>query len=106
MGYAEAVTQATTEQGLDPVIKALEDAGVPVSVEQTGGMVMVVYSYVDPDDADTARVGVTFEDGYLIVGYQDAEDEGTIIAQGVATEDVPNYVIGFRYGAQARKAGA
>lgn len=40
--YIAACTAATTDQGLDPIITALADAGILYSVEQTGGMCMVV----------------------------------------------------------------
>lgn len=42
MNYDEACTEATTDQGLDQVIKALEDAGISPGLEQTGGFCMVV----------------------------------------------------------------
>lgn len=39
--YADACANATSAQGLDPVIDALTLAGVPVEVWQTGGFCMV-----------------------------------------------------------------
>jgi hypothetical protein len=39
--YAAACEQATTTQGLDLAVQALRAAGLPVYVEQTGGMTMV-----------------------------------------------------------------
>lgn len=42
MNYDDACKAATTRQGLDPVIAALDAAGVRFTVEQTGGFCMVV----------------------------------------------------------------
>jgi len=42
MDYQAACEYATEEQGLNPALEALEAAGVPVSVDQTGGFCMCV----------------------------------------------------------------
>lgn len=64
MTYEEACVAAATDQGLDPIVAALEAAGVPVSVEQTGGFCMVAYVYGESD-------------GPVSVGITDAETIGS-----------------------------
>ena len=42
MTYEEACIEATTHQGLDPIVDTLRAAGIPHAVDQTGGFCMVV----------------------------------------------------------------
>ena len=67
--YDQACREAATRQGLDPVTTALAAAGVAHTVEQTGGMTMVVRI----DHGDGRHVLVTHdEDGYMVGWYVDA----------------------------------
>lgn len=97
LSYAEAVAQATTDQGLDPIIEALKAEFPNVTADQTGGFVMVVRVSA----ADGGWVGIvsaedaTGSDGFYLVGYLNAEDEGNVIADGVPLEHVADYVRGF-----------
>jgi hypothetical protein len=45
VNYHEACKQATTDQGLDPVVDFLSRADLPVTVDQTGGFCMVAAVY-------------------------------------------------------------
>jgi hypothetical protein len=76
--YQEMCRDAATAQGLDPITDRLVAEGVPHSVEQTGGFVMVVRIPV----AEPAWIGVTAEgtpDAWCVVDYQDETDEGTVL---------------------------
>lgn len=42
MTYQDACDRAATDQGLDPITAALESAGIPRYVDQTGGFCMTV----------------------------------------------------------------
>jgi hypothetical protein len=84
MDYDARCKSATTAQGLDPLIEVLTEQGVEFSLEQTGGFCMVVYI---GGDAESPRVGVTHENGYLICGCMTWDDE-TVIAEGVEAKDV------------------
>jgi hypothetical protein len=64
-GFGDACRNATTEQGLDPVVEALTAAGIGSDVEQTGGLTMVVTV-----KALYGTFGVTAEtDGYYVLGW-------------------------------------
>src|SRR3974390_3193759 len=43
MDYEAACKRAATDQGLDPVLSLLTGAGVPNSLDQTGGFCMAVH---------------------------------------------------------------
>lgn len=96
LSYEEAVAQATTDQGLDPVIAALRAEFPNVEAEQTGGFVMVATVRC----ADGGWVGITESDAdeFLVVGYLygEGEDEGNVIADGVSDLwHVADFVRGF-----------
>lgn len=42
MDYEQACKQAATDQGLDPITDELARAGIPHTVDQTGGFVMCI----------------------------------------------------------------
>jgi hypothetical protein len=65
MDYEERCRAATTDQGLDPVVAALTAAGIPHTVEQTGGMTMVLTVPTGP----TSFLGVTLSESDHDDGY-------------------------------------
>jgi hypothetical protein len=69
--YAERCERATTAQGLNPIVAAIDAAGFAPVVEHTGGYMMCVVV-----TAPGGRVVVT-EDG-----YNDAEGPGVAYAVG------------------------
>ena len=78
--YDLACRQAATDQGLDPALDALRGAGLPVTVEQTGGFCMVLAVYAE----DRRYVMVTTQaeydgdgPGWLVCQYPAPEDTGT-----------------------------
>lgn len=101
--YIARCREAATAQGLDPAVEALVAAKVPHSVEQTGGFVMLITSYVFPREDGSPWVGVSCEEGFLVVGYQGPDDEGTPIASGLDAEEVPHFVVGFHDGVKAAR---
>jgi len=44
--YSEKCEEATTAQGLRPIMQLLDDKNISYSVEQTGGFTMVIYIYL------------------------------------------------------------
>jgi hypothetical protein len=74
--YEAACKRAATEQGLDPVTEALQAAGLPVIIEQTGGMCMVAAVY-DHDPERWVWITESYDDpppAYLVVAYGDVGD--------------------------------
>lgn len=71
-GYLAACQNATTAQGLDPVVAALTRAGYSVQVEQTGGFTMVaVTDAADPAHGIVAITddGTPGEPRYMVGAY-------------------------------------
>jgi hypothetical protein len=80
MNYEAACKQATTDQGLDPILAVFTDEGLPIALEQTGGFTMVAYTYLNGRDMTAGAFGMTFESGeYMLCSYRDEEDEGAIV---------------------------
>jgi hypothetical protein len=72
--YTEACDWHATQQGLDPIAAALKAAGIPHTVDQTGGFVMLVHVPLDegqgqhwlwlsPSDDDRVCVGEYWDCG-------------------------------------------
>lgn len=82
LSYEEMCRQAATAQGLDPITERLSAEGIPHTIEQTGGFVMVVRIPL----AEPAWIGVTAHDdqrgGWYIARYRDDADEGTPLVGG------------------------
>lgn len=72
--YDAACAAAATDQGLDPVVAALAEAGIDVAVEQTGGFTMVATVTVP---GGVAAVTADAPGAYLVGQYRgDAWTEG------------------------------
>lgn len=107
--YEAACRNATTNQGLDPIVALLAAEGLPCEVEQTGGFCMVAYVRPTPEgphlgitEADEPAIaqdedGAYYElDRYLIVHYADLDDcEGTILVPDAPLAHVLDYVSGY-----------
>ena len=93
MDYAEACKEATTFQGLDPVIAALAKEGVDVVVEQTGGFTMVATVYLTDDHS--ARLGITEErdSRYLLCAYPEPDSDGEIVYDDLSLAQLVHTVI-------------
>lgn len=96
--YELRCAEATTDQGLDPVIDTLKAAGLDVRAEQTGGFTMVACVY------EAARphhyVGITEElhdqPGYLVVGYgPDGWQEGETLSETATLDDLEGLARGW-----------
>lgn len=116
--YAAACKQATTDQGLDPIVAALADAGVSHFVEQTGGFVMCVA--VSPTLDVREFEGVEYTDyyqhpyifvtsarewnggeGWMVVRYRgdDGEvDEGSVVGENLDTATTVRVCAAFNAG--------
>ncbi len=106
LDYAAACIQAATDQGLDPATIALQEAGFPCEVEQTGGMMMVL---VAPDPRDLTYVFTITSEGidhlYLIVrqpksvwfgdeGWSDDDPRVTVLSHDAPAAKVVEIVGG------------
>jgi hypothetical protein len=73
--YQARCRLAATAQGLDPIVDRLTVEGIPHSVQQTGGWVMVIEIPV----ADHTFIGVTADavqpGHWVVVRYAEGEDE-------------------------------
>lgn len=75
LDYAEVCEWHTTEQGLDPIVEALRAAGVPHTVDQTGGFVMCVRVPLCESDSPFLYVIASDEPGTCFVSmYWDCPD--------------------------------
>lgn len=83
--YDEACKNATTRQGLDPLVARLESENIVGYVEQTGGFCMVMYVRTD----DTHEIGITDDGGWLVCEYDTAIEchEGVTLASGLESLD-------------------
>jgi hypothetical protein len=84
-----AVAQLATAQGLDPIMDALRDAGIPAEIEHTGGNVVCVTVYTDV--ARIANYGITSgdrDDGWYMAYYADQDGEFELIGVTLTTEHV------------------
>lgn len=99
--YDEACAFHCTQQGLDPVLKVLTDAGLKAVLEQTGGFVMTVgvYDVWEP----STYVWITSADqydggpGYLVIKYHEDDrynGEGDILATHAELTSLPELVRG------------
>jgi hypothetical protein len=89
--YERRCREATTAQGLDPVVAALTAAGIQHAVEQTGGMTMVL---TVPTGA-TSFLGVTRaeddadEDRYLVGEYPTLDwEDGDCVYEAATLDQV------------------
>jgi hypothetical protein len=93
LDYQTRCRLAATAQGLDPIIERLNDAGIPHSVEQTGGWVMVIEIPV----TDHTYIGVTADaaqpDHWVVVRYADPEDVGEPLVASHGFEVPPESAI-------------
>lgn len=64
--YEQRCRDATTAQGLDPIVEVIRDAGIPVSVDQTGGFCMCVR--VDLVEGNSQFLWLTVNDGDVYEG--------------------------------------
>ncbi len=81
-------------------IARLDEAEITNSLEHTGGGIFVLYHrWGDPEEireGDAPHVGITVDetdaDLFLVVGYSQYEDPGSIIKSGVSLFDLPQVV--------------
>jgi hypothetical protein len=104
--YNAACREATTAQGLDPVVEALEDEGIDYRVDQTGGWTMVVVVPL----ADGAWLGINEDgvpgDGWFVCHYMGEEDaEGEEVTRDGGVEHVQAEVAVALYAAGVRENG-
>lgn len=66
MSYDEACERAATDQGLDPICDVLRGAGIPHTVDQTGGFTMCVN--VPLVEGGTQYLYLTSEDDLVLIG--------------------------------------
>ena len=84
MTYEQECEAAIDEQGLRAPREALRAVGHEPDVEQTGGMVMVLYVN---RSLDTARLGVTVScevddrDLFMVCFYRDEDADGETISE-------------------------
>jgi hypothetical protein len=88
--YDEACREATTRQGLDPVIAALAAARIPHAVEQTGGFTMVV-TIPSRQPSNPGTWAIICDVVYLLGFYagttwEDGEGDEAIYSQFVGLE--------------------
>ncbi|MGH2684792.1 MAG: hypothetical protein ACRDJP_04920 [Actinomycetota bacterium] len=79
--YEDACRDAATAQGLDPIAERLATEGIPYTVEQTGGFVMLIRIPL----AEPTWLAVTASDDHpddsrYLVRYHDDAHEGTMLA--------------------------
>jgi hypothetical protein len=77
LDYDARCARATTAQGLDPVVKALTDAGIPVHVWQTGGFCMVA---AVRDEQGTGVIVITGDVGAYWYPDDDLQEDCAEIA--------------------------
>ncbi|MBM3661165.1 MAG: hypothetical protein FJW95_16905 [Actinobacteria bacterium] len=112
--YEEACAFATTRQGLDPIVAAIAAAGIPVTVNQTGGFCMCVrvehptaaasvWVTVDQGDYNDARYGDDDDwqpapDTFLACVYPDDEDggEGATLTEAATIPETVAAIIRWR----------
>lgn len=77
--YEAACKEAATRQGLDPIVAALQQAGLKVVVEQTGGFCMVATVYVEGGHWGVTADGTEPARPWLLCWYDDdkPDDEWT-----------------------------
>lgn len=90
--YEAACLDAAERQGLVPVLEALTLAGIDHSLEQTGGMTMVV-TVRHPDGIVFALTESDEEDGFLLgtysqAGWDDGEVEDHNYLDGLSVDRV------------------
>lgn len=101
--YEQACEEAATARGLDPATDALRAAGMPFTVDQTGGFCMMVrvpfaeeakryFGITQNEDSPFAGIrGEVGEGDYVVYLYDDSEEwdcEGTLISQRTLAEDL------------------
>ena len=96
MTYEEACEQAATAQGLDPATEALRAAGMPFTVDQTGGFCMMIRV---PFAEEAKRYfGITNNEigpEYLVYLYDDRPEwdcEGTKLSDATTAEDLAPFI--------------
>lgn len=108
MDYEERCQEATTAQGLDPVVERLTAEAIPFIVEQTGGMCMAVtakrdgYIFLVTDEGDVDYNDEVDGDGssitlYTVGAYRaiDEDDTEQIDAELVRLEQVAEWIRTF-----------
>lgn len=83
--YEAACKRATTDQGLDPVLAVLAEAGITAQSEQTGGFTMVVMVHAP----DGAYLGITASESspgrYTVCLYQ-TDNDGALLSESVGVD--------------------
>lgn len=84
--YEEACKQATTDQGLDPVVDFLSRGDFPVTVDQTGGFCMCAAVYTR-DRTAWVWISTEWEDDengerVYLLGYYRDDSEGMELDDG------------------------
>ena len=88
MTYDEKVKIATKEQGIDVLVKALDESGIVATAEQTGGFCMCAYIEITPKRyiyANLYGAGIYNEDGFIddLIQFDDEQKPETI-AEAIA----------------------
>ena len=103
--YYRRCVAAADEQGLYPAVGVLVAAGIPVTLDQTGGMSMVLRA-IHPDPTRTTWCGIVLKEEadeeqghgplYSVVRYPagdwDGTPEGTLLAETAALDDLVGLV--------------
>jgi hypothetical protein len=90
--YEAACREATTNQGLDPVVEALTAMGIPHAVEQTGGFTMAVtVKFHRAIGGGDGTFAITCDVTYLLGFYagttwEDGEHEDAVYSRFIGTE--------------------
>lgn len=86
--YQKRCEVATKEQGIDVLVKALEENGVKASAQQTGGFTMCAYVEIDSKNyiyANLYGAGIYDQEGFVKDLIQfDTEQGAEVIAEAVA----------------------